>query len=148
MTVMAICRSEARPVVIGYCTGRLMMGVPYTRGHSYRRRQSDDSTCAEEDDRVSKRWYRLSLVASVQHPASSHHDIDLKQQSTEVGGLYEFRFSGVWAERRSRSPRQGPERDGSDIEHDPRGEHWRRGPSKHQSRPDQLEERDRDEEQA
>ena len=78
------------------------------------------------------------MAASVPYPAGPHHDIDLKQQSAEVGGLHHLRDTGVWTERRSRSTRHGPERDGSDIENDPGDEHRRRGPSKYHSGPDQL----------
>ncbi|WP_185935047.1 hypothetical protein [Mycolicibacterium hodleri] len=135
-------------MMIGRGASLLGMAVLETRGHTYRRRQSDDRGCAEEDDRVPERWYRFAVVASVYHPARCHHDIDLKQQSAEIRSSNEFRFSGVRAERRSRCSRESPQRDGPDVEHDPRCEHRRRHPSKDQSRPNQLEQRDRHEEQA
>ena len=138
-------------VMIGFCRGRPMMAMPQTRGHSYCRRQRDDGADAEEDDRVCERRYRLSwsrrlrrpsLPPSVPHPAGAHHDIDLKQQSTEIGGLHQFGFTGVRTERRSHSAGYGPERDRPDIQRDPSGEHWCRGPSQHCSCPDQLEQSD------
>ncbi len=102
--MMAICMSDRRPMMIWFCSGRPVVAVSHTRGHSHGGGQSDDSTHAEKDHRVCKRRYRLPFVAAVPDPGSSHDDVDLKQQSTEVGGLYQLRFAGMWAEGRTCRP--------------------------------------------
>ena len=140
MTMMAtIYLFDAWPVMTRFRLSRPMIAVSYTRSHSYSRSQRDDGTGAQENDRVSERWYRLSLAASVQYPAGSHHDVDLKQHGAKVGGLYQLRYPGVWTKRRSRSARHCPKRDGSDVKHDAGGEHQRCGPAEHHSGPNQLE---------
>ena len=129
MIVVAIVMSDARVVVFGFCAGRRMVVVLQTRSHSDSCGGSDHGAGAEEHNRVGKGRYRLCLVASVPHPASSHHDVDLEQQCAKAGGLYQFGFSGVWTERRSRGPRQGPKGGGTDIGRDPSGEYCRSRPS-------------------
>lgn len=147
MIVVAVFTSDVRPVVFGFCGNRRMVAVLQTGSDSHRCRGSDHGADAEEHHRVCKGWYRFCLAASMPHPAGSHHDVDLEQQYAEVGGSYQLGFSGVRAERRSRGPRQRPERDGSYIARDPRGEHRRTRPNQHRSRPNQLAQCDCDEEQ-
>lgn len=142
MILVAIFVSDAGLVMFGFCAGRRMVTVLQTRSHSYSCRGSDHGAGAEEHNHVRNDRYLLGLTASVPHPASSHHDVDLEQQCAEAGGLYQLGFSGVWTERRSRGPRQGPKRGGTDIGRDPSGEHCRRRPSQHHSRPNQLKQRD------
>lgn len=145
---MVIRVPDRRAVLVGSRTGRLVMTVPQTGCDAYRRCQRDDSTDANENDRVGERWYRLSFVASIPDPSGSHHDIDLKHQSAQVRGQYQLRFAGMRAKWRSSSTRYRPERHGSNVERDSGDENERRSPSKHQSCPDQLEKRKCDEEQS
>lgn len=147
MTVVVVGMADRRTVVTGLRTGRLVMTVPQTGCDAYRRCQCDDSTDANENDRVGECWYRLAFVASIPDPASSHHDIDLQHQSAQVSGLYELRFAGMRAKRRSSGAGHRPERDGSNVEHDPGDENGLRRPSKYHSCPNQLEKRQCDEEQ-
>jgi len=142
MIVVAIVLSDARLVVFGLCARRLMVAVLQTRGHSCSCRGSDHGAGAEVHNRVRKGRDQLWLVASIPDPASSHHDVDFEQQCAEAGGLYQFGFSGVRTERRSRGPRQGPKRGGTDIGRDPSGEHCRSRPGHNHKRPNQLEQRD------
>jgi hypothetical protein len=139
MSVVAISMSDSRRVVLGFRASRCVVAVLQARSHSYRCRGGDYGADAEEHDRVCEGWYRPCLAASVPHPAGSHHDVNLEQKSAEPGGLHEFGFSGVWAERCSRGPGHGPKSGGTDIAQDPSGEHCRSCPSQHHSRPNQLE---------
>ena len=148
MTVVVVDVSDRRTVVIGMRTGRLVMTVPQSGGDAYRRCQADDSTYANQNDRVGECWYRLPFVASIPDPAGSHHDIDLKHQSTQVRGLYQLRFAGTRAEWRSSSTGYRPECHGSHIEHYSGDQNGHRGPSKHHSCPDQLEKRENDKKQS
>jgi hypothetical protein len=141
MIVLAFCMSGSRRVVFGFCASRSVVVVAQARSRSYRCRGGDYGAESEEHDRVCEAWYQLWLAASVPHPAGSHHDVNLEQKSAEAGGFHEFGFSGVWADRCSRGAGQGPQSGGTDIAHDPGGEHCRSDPSQEYSRPNQLEQR-------
>jgi hypothetical protein len=139
MTVVAVSMPDRRRVVSGLCTSRSVVIVLQAGSHSYRCRGGDYGAETEEHDRVCEGCYPLWFVASVPHPAGAHHDVNLEQQSAQARGLHDFGFSGVWAERCSRGSGHCPKSGGTDIAHDPSGEHCRSCPSQQHSRPNQLE---------
>lgn len=143
---MVICVPDVRAVMFRACLGRLMMAVPLAGGNADRGRQRDDTDRADEDRRARERRDRYPLGSAVPDPGSAHDDIDLQQQSTQICGLHDFRDARMRTERGTRGPRQNPQRHRAHIEPDPRGQHRRRGPHQHHSRPDQLQERERDKE--
>jgi hypothetical protein len=138
MIVVAISMSDRQRMVFGFCASRSVVVVCQARSHSYRCRRGDYGAEPEEHNRVCEGRYRLGIVASIPHPAGSHHDVNLEQKSTEAGGLHEFGFSGVGTERCSRGPGQDPKSGGADISHDPNGYHCRSCPRQQHARPNQL----------
>jgi hypothetical protein len=147
MITVAISVPDRRRVVFGLRAGRSVVVVSQARSHSYRCRGGDYGTEAEEHDRVGEGWYRSRVLAAIPHPAGAHHDVNLEQKCAEAGGLHEFGFAGVGAERCTRGPGHRPKSDRTDIAHDPRGEHARRGPSQQHPRPNQLKQSHCDEKQ-
>lgn len=129
-------------------TCRPVVVVPETRRNAHRGSQPDHTHCTEKDHRTRQGRHRLAAQAAVPHPASTHHHVDLQQESTQVCGLDDFGLSGVRAERGTRGPRQRPHRDGSGVEQDPCGQNSGRHADEHRPRPQQLEACERDEEHA
>ena len=105
VTVMVISMVEGGPVVTRFCSRRRIVAVSETRSRSDRGRERDDTHCAQQDHRTCEGRYRLSAETAIPHPTGPHHNVDLKQQCTEVRGCHQFGLPGVWTDRSTRSAR-------------------------------------------
>lgn len=115
-----------------------MIAVPQARRHPDGGRQHHNRGGAQKDDCVRERGYRFPVSPTMPGPPSSHHDINLQQQCTQIGRLDRLGYTSVRAERRSRSARYNPERDSTGTYGNPGKRHQSRRSNQNRACPNQL----------
>lgn len=144
--VMVAGVAGIRSMVPRLCLSRCMIAMTLSRCNANSRRQRDNGDRADKHRRACKRRNRFPLQSAIPDPRSAHHDIDLQQQSAQIGGLHHLGLTRMRTKRGARGPGQNPQCDSTHVEPDTSGQHRRRGSDQNYTRPNQLEECERSKE--
>ncbi|KMO72866.1 hypothetical protein MCHLDSM_03851 [Mycolicibacterium chlorophenolicum] len=111
--VLALCM---RPWDGGVCVFSLghspmvvlmaLHGRNQSNGHSTRHH----GVRAEQDQRPADSRYFLCTITANQSPSGAHHDVALKQQDCDSGGVHDLGLACRRAEGSTRGPGQDPQR--------------------------------------